>query len=57
MTTNLTQRETVKFYNPGGDKMESIDKLIKPLELNNFEIDSLVGFLNTLMSETKLICY
>jgi hypothetical protein len=57
VTTNLTQRETVKFYNPGGDKMESIDKLIKPLELNNFEIDSLVGFLNTLMSETKLICY
>ncbi len=38
----------VRFYNRGGDKKQGLDKLIKPLKLNDIEISDLLAFLAAL---------
>jgi cytochrome c peroxidase len=46
-----TLHEVVAFYNQGGYPHENLDPLIKPLELNMEEMDSLVVFLNSLTGD------
>lgn len=43
-----TLREVVAFYNRGGDANPTLSPLIKPLGLNEEEIDDLVSFMHTL---------
>ncbi|MCZ6836054.1 MAG: cytochrome-c peroxidase [Planctomycetota bacterium] len=43
-----TLREVVEFYNRGGEANENLDPQMKPLELNEKEIDLLVAFLGSL---------
>lgn len=40
--------EVVQFYNQGGVKNELLDPRIKPLNLNDQEVEDIVAFLNTL---------
>jgi len=44
----LSLREVVEFYNQGGIPNELLSPLIKPLGLNDEEIDNLVAFMNSL---------
>lgn len=44
-------REVVSFYNQGGIANENLDPLIKPLQLNNKQIDDLVEFLKALAGD------
>jgi cytochrome c peroxidase len=43
-----TLEQVVRFYNQGGIKNITLDPLIKPLQLTDLEIDSLIAFLKTL---------
>ena len=43
-----TLEEVVEFYNRGGDDKSNLDKLIKPLSLNQQEVADLVEFLGSL---------
>jgi cytochrome c peroxidase len=47
----MTLEEVVEFYNRGGYDNENIDPLIRPLQLNEQEIDDLVSFLKTLTGD------
>lgn len=40
--------DVIRFYNRGGDNKNAVDKLIKPLNLNEIEIADLVAFLGAL---------
>jgi cytochrome c peroxidase len=40
--------EVIRFYNKGGDNVESRSKLIKPLDLTELEIQELIAFLGAL---------
>ena len=44
-------REVVEFYNRGGEANDNLDPLIKPLGLDNTEIDALVAFLHSLTGD------
>jgi cytochrome c peroxidase len=44
-------REVVEFYNRGGENNENLDPLIKPLGLNEADIDALVEFLHSLTGD------
>lgn len=44
-------REVVEFYNRGGVANETLDPLIKPLQLTETEIDDLTAFLRTLTGD------
>jgi cytochrome c peroxidase len=46
-----TLREVVEFYNRGGIPNENLDPLVKPLRLNNQEVDDLVLFLEALTGD------
>ena len=50
-----TLRDVVVFYNRGGGKNSHRDKLIKPLDLNDKEIDLLVAFLKSLTGSTQWV--
>jgi cytochrome c peroxidase len=47
--------EIVRFYNQGGASNAGLSLLIKPLHLNNDEINQLVAFLNSLTGEILYI--
>lgn len=49
--TFSTLHEVVGFYNRGGEANENLDPLIKPLGLNEGEINALVAFLHTLTGD------
>jgi len=44
-------RDVVEFYNQGGEANENLDPLIKPLKLNEAEINALVEFLQSLTGD------
>ena len=44
----------VRFYNKGGNSKQGTDKLIKPLNLSNQEIQELVAFLGALTDPVKV---
>ncbi len=46
-----TLKEVVEFYNRGGVANDSLDPLIKPLHLNEKQIEQLVTFLQTLTGD------
>ncbi|GAB4256527.1 MAG: hypothetical protein Kow0065_05320 [Methylomicrobium sp.] len=46
-----TLKEVVEFYNRGGIANETLDPLIKPLQLTTQEIDELVAFLQSLTGD------
>jgi cytochrome c peroxidase len=48
----LTLEAVVRFYNDGGVPHHGLDPLIKPLGLNNYEVDSIVMFLHTLTANS-----
>lgn len=43
-----TLEQVIRFYNQGGIHNETLDKLIKPLNLSDQEINQLIAFLNAL---------
>ncbi len=43
-----TLKEVVDFYNKGGEKNSHLDKLMKPLNLKENEVEALVAFLKSL---------
>lgn len=45
-------REVVEFYNRGGEPNENLDPLIKPLGMNDGEMDALVSFLQSLTGDS-----
>jgi cytochrome c peroxidase len=45
-------REVLEFYNRGGEANENLDPLIKPLGLNEGEIDALLAFLQALTGDS-----
>ena len=45
-----TLEDVVRFYNKGGGQHDNVDALLKPLELTEGEIDSLVAFLSAMGS-------
>jgi cytochrome c peroxidase len=45
-------RDVVEFYNRGGEPNEHLDPLIKPLGLDNAEIDALLAFLKSLTGDS-----
>jgi cytochrome c peroxidase len=47
----LSLKSVVEFYNQGGVAHENLDQLIKPLSLNDPEIDALVAFLESLTGD------
>lgn len=46
-----TLEQVIRFYNQGGFPNETLDSLIKPLNLSNQEINHLVSFLNSLTGD------
>ena len=48
-----TLEDVVRFYNEGGGQHDNADPLLKPLELTEDEIESLVGFLSVLGSNVE----
>ena len=48
-----TLEDVVRFYNEGGGQRDNADALLKPLELTEDEIDSLVAFLSALGSNQE----
>ena len=50
-----TLREVVVFYNRGGGKNSHRDALLRPLKLNDKEIDLLVAFLKSLTGSTQWV--
>lgn len=44
-------KAVIEFYNHGGIPHENLDPLIKPLGLNEAEIDDLIAFLNSLSGD------
>ena len=49
-----TLRDVVSFYNRGGDGHPNSDPLVRPLGMNEEEIDALVAFLGTLTDDDFL---
>lgn len=49
--SEMTLREVVVFYNKGGGKNPNLSKEMKPLALNDQEIDDLVAFLESLTGD------
>jgi cytochrome c peroxidase len=50
-----TLREVVLFYNRGGGKNPHQDPRLKPLKLNDKEVDLLVAFLKSLTGSTQWV--
>lgn len=49
-----TIEDVIRFYNKGGNKVRSKDKLIKPLNLTEQEIFDLVAFMGTINEQIKI---
>ncbi|HKP98352.1 MAG TPA: cytochrome c peroxidase [Fibrobacteria bacterium] len=45
----------VRYYNKGGNTAEARDKLIRPLKLNDAEVQELVSFLGSLTDPVKVV--
>jgi len=50
-----TIEDVVRFYNRGGDMKDGVDKLVKPLDLTEQEINDVVAFMGALLDPVTIV--